>query len=571
MTITNYVWNAPKGGNWSDASNWKPNGVPGALSPTNTATIGSVTDTAPLTVILDTSPTIAALTLNGAKGAVTTLAIDSSQSLIVSGVLKLSPNSEILGNGVLTAKTFGGVGAIVADGGTLALNGAVNYGVVLQVDAGAELLINGTATSATAIALGAGETIGVGVSGAKLTFQTAEEVSAGGAIVLGGGTLSTSFLTLDSGANLSGSGTVTGQGLLGSGTVTALGDLTINAPVDNTAFAPLAASTNFDIGSAGDGTASDLIFANKGLLGTDVNNPTVTFENNLGTLDASVVTFNNLNLGVITDFQDGDFIDIKSSGKVGDTWNYDTATQTLTITSAAGKFVGSLNLAGANYDGPTAFTVTNPDGDAGVDVIQTSAVICFMAGTMIRTPDGEVAVETLAPGDLVMTTDDVAKPVAWLGKQTVSMVFADPLRSLPIRVKAGALDENVPARDLLISPDHALLVDGVLIHAGALVNGTSILRETAVPQVFVYYHVELDDHSLILAENAPAETFVDNIDRLNFDNWAEHEALYPEGKPIVELPYPRAKARRQVPVDIRVALAERAQLLGFVEADVAVA
>jgi hypothetical protein len=190
---------------------------------------------------------------------------------------------------------------------------------------------------------------------------------------------------------------------------------------------------------------------------------------------------------------------------------------------------------------------------------------------MIRTPDGEVAVETLAPGDLVMTTDDVAKPVAWLGKQTVSMVFADPLRSLPIRVKAGALDENVPARDLLISPDHALLVDGVLIHAGALVNGTSILRETAVPQVFVYYHVELDDHSLILAENAPAETFVDNIDRLNFDNWAEHEALYPEGKPIVELPYPRAKARRQVPVDIRVALAERAQLLGFVEADVAVA
>jgi hypothetical protein len=57
--------------------------------------------------------------------------------------------------------------------------------------------------------------------------------------------------------------------------------------------------------------------------------------------------------------------------------------------------------------------------------------------------------------------------VAWLGKQTVSMVFADPLRSLPIRIKAGALDDNIPARDLLISPDHALLVAGVLVHAGA--------------------------------------------------------------------------------------------------------
>ena len=274
---------------------------------------------------------------------------------------------------------------------------------------------------------------------------------------------------------MSGSGTVTGQGLLGSGTVTALGDLTINAPVDNTALAPLAASTNFDIGSAGDGTASDLIFANQGLLGTAVNNPTVTFENNLGTLDVSVVTFNNLYLGAITDFRNGDFIDIKSSGKVGDTWNYDTATQKLTITSAAGKFVASLNLVGADYlNGTGSFTVTNPDGNTGVDVIQTSAIICFMAGTMIRTPHGEVAVETLTRGDLVMTTDDAAKPVAWLGKQTVSMVFADPLRSLPVRVRAGALGENVPARDLLISPDHALLVDGVLIHAGALINGTSI-------------------------------------------------------------------------------------------------
>ena len=155
--------------------------------------------------------------------------------------------------------------------------------------------------------------------------------------------------------------------------------------------------------------------------------------------------------------------------------------------------------------------------------------------------------------------------MSWLGKQTVSTVFADPVRSWPIRVKAGALGENVPVRDLLVSPDHALLVDGVLVHAGALVNETSIVRETQVPQVFVYYHVELDDHSLILAENTPAETFVDNVDRLNFDNWAEHQALYPEGKPVVELPYPRAKARRQVPVDIRVALAARAEAIGAVE------
>jgi len=114
-----------------------------------------------------------------------------------------------------------------------------------------------------------------------------------------------------------------------------------------------------------------------------------------------------------------------------------------------------------------------------------------------------------------------------------------------------------------------LLVEGVLVHAGALVNDTSIVRETSVPASFIYYHVELDDHSLILAENVPAETFIDNADRLHFDNWAEHEALYPEGKPIEELPFPRAKARRQVPVALRHKLDERAQVIGAGESAVA--
>ena len=104
-----------------------------------------------------------------------------------------------------------------------------------------------------------------------------------------------------------------------------------------------------------------------------------------------------------------------------------------------------------------------------------------------------------------------------------------------------------------------------------MVNGTSIVRENDVPEVFTYYHVEADDHALILAENTPAETFVDNVDRLNFDNWAEHQALYPEGTSITELPHPRAKAHRQVPVNIRVKLAERAQAIGAVVAGAAVA
>jgi hypothetical protein len=190
-------------------------------------------------------------------------------------------------------------------------------------------------------------------------------------------------------------------------------------------------------------------------------------------------------------------------------------------------------------------------------------VICFMPGTLISTPFGLRAVETFKANDLVLTIDGRAAPVRWVGRQTVSRIFGDPLRVLPIRIKAGALDEIVPCQDLLVSPDHALLINDVLLQAGALINGVSIVRETNVPPTYTYYPVELDDHSLILAEGVPAETFVDNVDRLAFDNWHEHEMLYPNGKAIVEMQYPRAKSHRQVPQRLRARLADRgAELYG---------
>ena len=183
-----------------------------------------------------------------------------------------------------------------------------------------------------------------------------------------------------------------------------------------------------------------------------------------------------------------------------------------------------------------------------------------MADTLIRTPAGEVAVQDLKIGDLVQTFDARVVPICWIGRQTIASRFSDELH-LPIRVKTGALRDNVPCRDLLVSPDHALFIDDVLTHAGALVNGTSIVREPNLPLNFTYYHVEVEDHSLILAENTPAETFVDNVDRANFDNWTEYQALYPEGKSVTELPYPRAKAYRQVPRATRDRLVDRGMAL----------
>ncbi len=83
-------------------------------------------------------------------------------------------------------------------------------------------------------------------------------------------------------------------------------------------------------------------------------------------------------------------------------------------------------------------------------------------------------------------------------------------------------------------------------------NGVTILRETQVPEQFTYYHVELATHELLLAEGVAAESFVDNIDRMHFHNWDERAA---PAAPIAEMPYPRAKAQRQLPPQVRAMLA----------------
>jgi hypothetical protein len=195
--------------------------------------------------------------------------------------------------------------------------------------------------------------------------------------------------------------------------------------------------------------------------------------------------------------------------------------------------------------------------NTALNVNCTDMTLCFMAGTMIATPQGEKKVETLQPGDQVTLATGGAAPVSWVGRQTIATRFADPLRTQPIRVRAGALAENMPARDLLLSPDHALLVGGVLAHAGALVNGVSIKREADTPEMFTYYHVELATHELLLAESTPAESFVDNAGRLAFDNWDERQ----DGPELVEMDLPRARSARQIPATIRARLAARAEAL----------
>ncbi|TNF23183.1 MAG: Hint domain-containing protein [Rhodobacteraceae bacterium] len=183
-------------------------------------------------------------------------------------------------------------------------------------------------------------------------------------------------------------------------------------------------------------------------------------------------------------------------------------------------------------------------------------IICFGAGTLIATPRGETAVESLRIGDLVRTTSGRVVPVTWVGVQTVSTLFTPPERLRPVRIKAGALGQGLPHSDLTVTADHGMVIDGLVITASALVNGTTIdfvpLADLATR--FTVYHVETEDHDVILANGAPAETFIDYIGRKAFDNFAEYLALYGAERIIREMPNPRISASRLVPLGIKARL-----------------
>ena len=128
-----------------------------------------------------------------------------------------------------------------------------------------------------------------------------------------------------------------------------------------------------------------------------------------------------------------------------------------------------------------------------------------------------------------MTAAGPSEPIVWVGRRSYAGRFlAGQSHLLPIRIGAGALGAGLPHRDLLVSPCHAMFLDGVLVPAASLVNGSTITQERAAQRVD-YIHLELATHDAVLAEGAPSETFVDDGSRGVFHNAAEHGGGEPDG------------------------------------------
>jgi hypothetical protein len=157
---------------------------------------------------------------------------------------------------------------------------------------------------------------------------------------------------------------------------------------------------------------------------------------------------------------------------------------------------------------------------------------CFAAGTPILTPDGEVPVECLVPGDIVVTLDHGPQRVIWAGQRKVSGLG----RHAPIRFAAGAIGNSVP---LEVSPQHRMLIRGwraellfgepeVLAAACHLVDGDRISR--APRDSVTYVHLMFDRHEIVHAAGVPSESFNPGADilRENRTMRAELAELFPD-------------------------------------------
>lgn len=178
--------------------------------------------------------------------------------------------------------------------------------------------------------------------------------------------------------------------------------------------------------------------------------------------------------------------------------------------------------------------VVASDGHGGTELL------CYLRGTRILTPIGERSVEDLGIGDLVVTRYSGLQKIRWIGRQSYNGRFLAAAGRPPVRIAAGALGEHLPARGLVVSPGHSMLLataDGEerLVLASALVNGITITQDEPPDEVH-YYQVDLAWHDCVIAEGTWSETYGDGDQlRGQFHNVAEFWELYPDHREPDEL------------------------------------
>lgn len=173
---------------------------------------------------------------------------------------------------------------------------------------------------------------------------------------------------------------------------------------------------------------------------------------------------------------------------------------------------------GGNSKAHLVLSTDLPPGGGTIEFdTETGLPICFTSGTLIATPGGEVAVERIVPGDLVLTRDHGPQPVRWIGcRHLTAAELRDQPRFVPVRIARGALGQGLPRRDLVVSPQHRILLTGpaarriggareILVAAKHLCGLPGIAAASS-PDGIDYLHLLFDRHEIVFAEGAATES-----------------------------------------------------------------
>ncbi|MDE7538755.1 Hint domain-containing protein [Gluconobacter sphaericus] len=194
----------------------------------------------------------------------------------------------------------------------------------------------------------------------------------------------------------------------------------------------------------------------------------------------------------------------------GGNGNTEIATYTVTLASNATLATGTYNALSADNN-PLSITYSKGNTYIGV---------CFLADSMIRTPSGETPIQDLRTGDEILAwhgDTHAVRRVIWTGRRqaTTNPSLPDDQAGYPIRVLANAIADNVPHKDMLITAEHCLFMDGRFVPARMLVNGSSIFYDRSLTS-YEYYHVETREHSVIMADGMLTESYLDTGNRHTF-------------------------------------------------------
>jgi T5SS/PEP-CTERM-associated repeat protein len=389
----------------------------------------------------------------------------------------------------------GSKGAVDVDGGTLSIYGTLSVG-----DAGTGALDVSGATVTTAF-------LNVGALG-SVTLAAGGTIEAGGVHVSGGSEIKLAGGALDPPApvTIDAGGTIDGYGTL-------FGDVENNGLL-------LAEGGAVDISGAvtGDGILDIESGGTLVLSGTVAASQTISFSGS-GALQlepgAEIDT-------ALNDLAVGDMIEVLGTSVSSVMFG----ASSLTITTSDGPITFSDVVYASSPLTPDAYSASY-DKSTGLEDITFTEVTCYVEGTKILTSRGEVAVESLRIGDSLKTLHAGEQKIKWIGTRSYGGRFIEGNKAaLPICIKRNAIENNIPARDLFVSPGHAICIDGVLVRAARLVNGVSVVQAERVSSV-TYYHIEMETHEIIFAENCPAETFIGEHFRQQFQNAAAFKELYP--------------------------------------------